>query len=242
MLMSVFLLNKQPVFPPPHLAEPDGLLAVGGDLGPLRLLEAYRQGIFPWYGPEDPILWWSPHPRMVLFPQALHVSRRLQRRIRSGKFLLSADTAFSQVITACAAVPGRQGGGTWLSVEMQEAYILLHQLGFAHSIECWHKNTLVGGLYGVTLDRVFFGESMFSAVTDASKVALVALVQQAIRCSIGLIDCQVSSAHLERLGAEEIGRDHFLRLLGKLIRRPHPQEKWRLPYTGKEGNGRADAK
>ena len=240
--MPVFHLDQYPVFPSPHFAEPEGLLAVGGDLAPLRLLEAYRQGIFPWYGPEDPILWWSPHPRLVLFPQNLHISRRLQRTIRSGKFKVTADTVFAQVIAACASTLRKEGRGTWLSDEMQEAYIHLHQLGFAHSIECWHEDELTGGLYGIALDRVFFGESMFSTVSDASKVALASLVQLAETHSIELIDCQVSSGHLQRLGANEIGRDHFLRLLRKLILKPQPQEKWRLPYTGKEGNGTADAK
>ncbi|MDO5674228.1 MAG: leucyl/phenylalanyl-tRNA--protein transferase [bacterium] len=240
--MSVFQLNQYPVFPPADLAEPEGLLAVGGDLSPLRLLEAYRQGIFPWYEPGEAILWWSPQPRLVLFPQKMHVSRRLQRTIASGRFTLSADSAFAQVIAACAAIPRRDGRGTWLGADMQAAYILLHELGFAHSVECRQDGVLVGGLYGLCLDRVFFGESMFSAVTDASKIALAGLVQAAPRLNIELIDCQVSSGHLLRLGAEEIERDHFLRLLRRLIHRPEPQEKWRLPYTGKEGNGTADAK
>lgn len=240
--MAVFQLNQHPVFPPAHLAEPEGLLAVGGDLSPLRLLEAYRQGIFPWYEPGDLILWWSPDPRLVLFPRRMHVSRRLQRTINSGRFVVSADTAFAQVIAACAAIPRRDGKGTWLGADMQAAYILLHELGFAHSVECWQDGILAGGLYGLALDRVFFGESMFSAVRDASKTALAYLALQAQALNIELIDCQVSSSHLMRLGAEEIGRDQFLRLLAELIRRPQPQEKWRLPYTGKEGNGTADAK
>lgn len=240
--MPVFHLDHHAVFPSPHFAEPEGLLAVGGDLTPLRLLEAYRQGIFPWYGPEDPILWWSPHPRLVLFPQDLHISRRLQRTIKSGKFKVTADTAFTPVVAACATTLRKEGSGTWLGPEMRHAYIHLHQLGFAHSIECWHEDELAGGLYGIVLDQVFFGESMFSVVSDASKVALASLVQLAGIRGIKLIDCQVSSEHLKRLGANEIGRDHFLRLLHKLILKPQPQEKWRLPYTGKEGNGTADAK
>ncbi len=240
--MPVFQLNQHPVFPPADLAEPEGLLAVGGDLSPLRLLEAYRQGIFPWYEPGDPILWWSPQPRLVLFPKKMHISRRLQRTINSGKFTVTADTAFAQVIAACAAIPRRDGKGTWLGADMRAAYTRLHKLGFAHSVECWQEGSLAGGLYGVCLDRVFFGESMFSAVTDASKTALACLAQSAPALGIGLIDCQVSSGHLLCLGAKEIGRDHFLGLLRQLIRRPMPQEKWRLPYTGKEGNGTADAK
>ncbi len=239
--MPVFRLDHRPLFPPPHLAEAEGLLAVGGDLSPVRLLEAYRQGIFPWYGPGDPILWWSPQPRMVLFPRSVHVSKRLRRSIRSGLFTITADRAFDRVLAACASIPRRQGQGTWLGAEMQAAYIRLHHLGFAHSIECWQQDCLAGGLYGVALDRVFFGESMFSAVRDASKVALVALAQEALRRGIGLIDCQVHSAHLERMGAENIGREHFLRLLHQLIQQPKAQKKWRLPYTGKEGNGTADA-
>ena len=240
--MPVYSLNQHPVFPPADLAEPEGLLAVGGDLSPLRLLEAYRQGIFPWYEQGDPILWWSPDPRLVLYPATIHISRRLRRTINSGKFTVSADTAFVQVITACAAISRRDGKGTWLGADMQAAYILLHQLGFAHSVECWQDGILAGGLYGLALDRVFFGESMFSAVSDASKTALACLAQQAKTFDIELIDCQVSSGHLKRLGAVEIGRDMFLRLLRQLIHRPRPQEKWRLPYTGKEGNGTADAK
>ena len=172
----------------------------------------------------------------------MHVSRRLQRTINSGTFTITADTAFERVIAACAAIPRRDGKGTWLGADMQAAYILLHQLGFAHSVECWQDGALAGGLYGICLDRVFFGESMFSAVRDASKTALTSLAQSAQALAIEFIDCQVSSEHLMRLGAEEIGRDHFLRLLRQLIRRPQPQEKWRLPYTGKEGNGTADAK
>ncbi len=240
--MPVFRLNQHPVFPQPELAEPDGLLAVGGDLTPLRLLEAYRQGIFPWYGPGDPILWWSPQPRLVLYPQSMHVSRRLRRTLKSGRFRVTADTAFAQVIRACASIPRREGGGTWLSYAMQEAYILLHDLGFAHSLECWQEDGLAGGLYGVALDRVFFGESMFSVVRDASKIALATLVQHAAELGINLIDCQVSSSHLLGLGAEEIGREKFQQQLRQLIHKPQPQEKWRLPYTGKEGNGTADAK
>lgn len=240
--MPVFHLDDRPIFPPPHLAEAEGLLAVGGDLSPHRLVEAYRRGIFPWYGPDDPILWWSPQPRMVLFPGSIHVSTRLRRRIRSALFTVTADSAFARVIAACASIPRRQGPGTWLNADMQAAYIRLHHLGFAHSIECWQQDRLVGGLYGVALDRVFFGESMFSAVADASKVALVALAQEALRRGIAVIDCQVASAHLKRMGAQTMERGHFLRLLHELIRRPAAQEKWRLPYTGKEGNGTTDAK
>jgi len=190
------------------LDEPNGLLAVGGDLKPERLLAAYRRGIFPWYSRGQPILWWSPDPRTVLFPDALHVSRSLRKRLRQGRYALSVDTAFAQVIKGCAAPRARQPG-TWITPEMELAYCRLHALGRARSIECWAAGELVGGLYGVALGRVFFGESMFSRRSDASKVALAHL------CTLGyaLIDCQLPSAHLARLGAVTLPRRRFLRLL-----------------------------
>lgn len=196
------------------LQEPDGLLAVGGDLQPERLLYAYRNGIFPWYGPDQPILWWSPDPRLVLYPEQLHVSHSLAKILRQQRFSVTFDQAFDQVIQACAAPrPGQ--AGTWITPEMQAAYIEMHRLGHAHSVECWQQDRLVGGLYGLAMGRVFFGESMFSHMTDASKVGFVTLVRQLERWDYRLIDCQVHTGHLERLGARMIPRREFTRLLEK---------------------------
>lgn len=224
--MPVFRLPKEIVFPDPDLAEPDGLLAVGGDLSPARLLAAYQHGIFPWYSGKEPILWWSPAPRLVLFPEEFHLPRSLARTIRRGIFQVSADTAFAEVITACAKM--REETGTWITQEMQAAYIRLHELGFAHSIECRMDGELVGGLYGLCLDKMFFGESMFSRKSDASKVALAALVSHARRVGIRAIDCQMTTAHLLRFGSRELNREDFHSLLDQLIRRIEPQECWRL--------------
>jgi leucyl/phenylalanyl-tRNA--protein transferase len=194
------------------LLEPDGLLAVGGDLEPERLLYAYRNGIFPWYGPDQPILWWSPDPRLVLFPGQLHISRSLARTLRRRHFTVTLDTAFEQVISECAAPrPGQ--AGTWITPEMQAAYIRMHKLGHAHSVECWQQGRLVGGLYGLAMGRVFFGESMFTRVANASKVGFVTLVRQLQRWDYRLIDCQVHTGHLESLGADMIPRREFTRLL-----------------------------
>jgi leucyl/phenylalanyl-tRNA---protein transferase len=226
--MPVFRLVDKPIFPSPEFAEPDGLLAVGGDLSPTRLIMAYSQGIFPWFSEGDPILWWSPTPRLVLFPGEFHLPRRLQRTIGSGIFKVTADTAFAQVITGCATASGRAEHGTWITSEMRQAYERLHELGFAHSIECWRGDLLAGGLYGVCLDRIFFGESMFTTLTDASKVALAALVQQAVRLGIAMIDCQMTTGHLLRFGAREIFREQFQAELDTHISDCLPQKKWRL--------------
>ncbi len=201
-------------FPHPDTAEtePDGLLAVGGDLSPTRLVQAYRQGIFPWYSAGQPILWWSPNPRMVLFPERLHVSRSLRKTLRRGRFDVTFDRDFDAVIHACAA-PRKDEEGTWITPEMIDAYRRLHALGLAHSVEAWHEGELAGGLYGVTLGRVFFGESMFSRMNDASKVAFVHLVRTLERHGWPLVDCQVHTAHLESLGAERLPRRRFLDLL-----------------------------
>lgn len=199
--------------------EPNGLLAIGGDLAPERLLSAYRRGIFPWYSSGQPILWWCPDPRAVLFPQRLHVSRRLHRRLRKGAFTASVDRAFAEVVDACAA-PRPKQSGTWITSEMRSAYLRLHALGYARSIEVWHEGVLAGGMYGVTLGRVFFGESMFTRVTDASKVAMHHL------CGMGyqLVDCQVPNPHLQRMGAEMLRRRDFLSLLARLAGLPAPAE------------------
>jgi len=210
------------------MAEANGLLAVGGDLSPTRLLAAYRQGIFPWFAEGDPILWWSPAPRMVLFPEAFHLSRRLARVIRQDVFSLSADLAFRQVMESCASIRTATRTETWINPEMIEAYCRLHHKGFAHSIECWQGGALVGGLYGIALGRVFFGESMFSAVSGASKVALHALVRHALATGIRLLDCQMRTEHLVSMGARGISRDHFQHLLDSLATPVAPQKKWRL--------------
>ncbi|MEQ6342163.1 MAG: leucyl/phenylalanyl-tRNA--protein transferase [Gammaproteobacteria bacterium] len=218
-------------FPPVEYAfrEPNGLLAAGGDLAPARLITAYRSGIFPWYNEGQPILWWSPDPRVVLFPSHLKVSRSLRKTLKKREFNVTLDTAFRQVMQACAAprTHGRKtapafpalppsmavDGGTWITDEMLDAYCRLHELGIAHSVEAWRGDELVGGLYGVAIGRVFFGESMFSRVTDASKVAFVHLVRQLERWGYAVIDCQVGSSHLQSLGAEDISRADFNTLL-----------------------------
>jgi len=224
--MAVFLLSDAPTFPPPYLAQRNGLLAVGGDLAERRLITAYRNGIFPWYGEGEPILWWSPDPRLVLFPEKIHVSRRLKRVIRSRKFHLSMDTAFREVITACAQVRLGQGEGTWIDPSMIEAYCRLHALGFAHSVEVRCDGRLCGGLYGVAMGGCFFGESMFSNVRDASKVALAFLAGQLRRWSFLMIDCQTVTPHLIRMGAEPLPRPLFLEFLEKAMRGTPPAGPW----------------
>jgi len=201
-------------FPPVEqaLREPDGLLAFGGDLSPERLLRAYRRGIFPWYGEGQPILWWSPDPRSVLYPSRLKVSRSLNKVLRKKRYQITADRAFAEVIAACAA-PRRDGLGTWLGPEMIEGYCRLYEMGHAHSVESWYEGELVGGLYGLAVGRVFFGESMFSRRSDASKAAFVALVRHLCRWDYVLIDCQVASDHLNSLGAEPILRRDFIEVL-----------------------------
>jgi len=213
-------------FPPvAHaLTEPDGLLAAGGDLSPARLLNAYERGIFPWYAEGQPVLWWSPDPRAVLFPRDLHVSRSLRKRMRRRGIETRLDGAFETVITECSA-PRSSGDGTWLTSEMIAAYTRLHQLGYAHSVESWRAGQLVGGLYGVCLGQVFFGESMYSRETDGSKIALVRLVDEAQARGIALIDCQIASPHLQSLGSTLIPRAEFVALLSKLCH-PHAPGRW----------------
>lgn len=227
--MPVFRLIDEPIFPSPEFAEPDGLLAIGGDLHPVRLVTAYSMGIFPWFSEGDPLLWWSPAPRLVLFPAEFHLPRRLARLLKAGPFAVTADTAFAEVVAACATASGRREHGTWITPEMQQAYIRLHELGFAHSIECWRDGELAGGLYGVCLDRIFFGESMFTRITDASKVALATLVQHTLRLGIALIDCQMTTDHLLRFGARELSRETFQVQLETHIDHCLPQKKWRWP-------------
>lgn len=193
-----------------------------------RLLSAYRLGIFPWYDEKSPLLWWSPAPRLVLLPDEFHVPKRLARSMRKQTFTVTADTAFSRVIADCAGFRGKNREQTWITPDMQKAYIRLHELGYAHSIECWQDSILAGGLYGIALDRVFFGESMFTRVQDASKTALHALVQYALRSDISLIDCQIRTEHLAGFGAREISREDFQNMLQRFIRTVEPQKKWRL--------------
>ena len=207
------------------LKEPNGLLAMGGDLSPPRLLQAYRQGIFPWYNHDQPILWWSPDPRSVLYPQRLRVSRSLRRTLKNNIFTVTADTAFRRVIESCAE-PRDAAGGTWLTDEMVEAYCRLHIMGYAHSVEAWCEGELMGGLYGLSLGTIFFGESMFSRRRDASKVAFVRLVEYLQRRGFVLIDCQVPSAHLASLGAETIPRREFIACLNHCCDQPTPWTAW----------------
>jgi len=200
-------------FPDPALALPSGLLAAGGDLRPERIVLAYSQGIFPWYTEDSPILWWSPDPRCVLFCTELHVPRRLERLIRSGRFCYSFDQDFEAVIRLCAETPRPDQNGTWLVPEMMQAYTFLHRLGLAHSVEAWQDGELVGGIYGLSLGRVFFGESMFHLRPDASKAALVHLVRILETRGFVLLDCQQTTPHMTQLGAREISRLEFLSLL-----------------------------
>jgi len=226
--VPVFRLDQRLLFPPPHLAE-NGLLAVGGDLAPERLLLAYAMGIFPWYEEGEPILWHSPDPRMVLPAAELHVARRLERTLRRGTFRVTFDTAFGRVIDVCAAAarPGQQG--TWITGEMRRAYKRLHRRGYAHSAEAWRDDRLVGGLYGVSLGGAFFGESMFTREPDASKVAFVTLVRQLLEWRITLVDCQVASPHLARFGAREWPRERFLAALGEALEQPTSRGSWSPP-------------
>jgi leucyl/phenylalanyl-tRNA---protein transferase len=209
------------------LRDPDGLLAVGGNLSPKRLIDGYRRGIFPWYSKGQPILWWSPDPRAVLFPDQLRISRSLRKTLKKEPFRISLDVDFRAVIRACAG-PRRDTNGTWITPAMLDAYCRLHDMGLAHSVEAWEDGELVGGLYGVALGRVFFGESMFSHRTDASKVAFVYLVRQLQSWGYQLIDCQVGSTHLESLGAVDLPRRRFVNLLEGLCVQPGHAGPWCL--------------
>lgn len=207
------------------LREPNGLLAAGGDLSPQRLLEAYSKGIFPWFNEDEPILWWSPDPRMVLFPRELKISHSLRKTLKKNHYEIRTDCSFSQVMHACAA-PRKGQAGTWIHPEMIAAYTTLHEMGLAHCVETWMDGVLVGGLYGVSLGKVFFGESMFSRVPDASKIAFVHLVKQLQHWGVGLIDCQVRTSHLASLGAREISRLEFSQKLDGLITGSEPGSPW----------------
>ncbi|MBE7169511.1 MAG: leucyl/phenylalanyl-tRNA--protein transferase [Williamsia sp.] len=212
--MPLFHLSKKLLFPPVQLAEPDGLLAIGGDLSTERLLLAYQNGIFPWYdGPE--ILWWCPDPRFVLLPDELQVSKSMRQLLKREAFDFTVNQAFESVISHCKTVSRKDQDGTWISPEVKAAYIRLHQLGYAHSAEAWHEGELVGGLYGVRIGKVFFGESMFSKASNASKYAFIRYVQHLKQQGTVLIDCQVYTQHLESLGARMIDREDFLSMLRK---------------------------
>jgi len=226
--MPIFRLVDDMVFPPPDYADPSGLIAVGGDLSSERLLEAYRVGIFPWYSEDQPILWWSPDPRFVLELDQFKISRSLGKTLRRRVFHVSFDRVFDDVIAACAAVPREGQSGTWITPEMQEAYIKLHGLGFAHSVEAWFEGKLVGGLYGVSLGKAFFGESMFHRKPDASKVALAILVENLKKWGFHFIDSQMATEHMNRLGAAEIPRRIFLKRLRSALRHSTKRGKWHV--------------
>jgi leucyl/phenylalanyl-tRNA--protein transferase len=215
-------------FPDPRTADSDGLLAAGGDLSIESLVTAYSQGIFPWYDKRSPILWWSPDPRLILYPERFRLSDSLKQRIRSGRYEVKIDNDFETVIGYCAEMRRKGQRGTWITEEMRKAYIALHKEGLAHCFETWYEGEMAGGLYGVSLGRAFFGESMFHLKTDASKIALAALVQWSIDHEFQFIDAQQSTSHLKSMGAEEISRNGFLELLGQAIKFPTMKGKWRL--------------
>jgi leucyl/phenylalanyl-tRNA--protein transferase len=224
--MPIYRLSDELIFPPPRLAEGNGLLAIGGDLSKARLLLAYSMGIFPWYSEGDPILWWSTDPRLVLFPDDLKVSRSLRQTLRKGIFKITFDTAFKEVIRNCASVHSKTNGGTWITEGMKEAYIGLHHAGYAHSVESWFEGRLAGGLYGVSLGSIFFGESMFTKKSDASKAAFVALVRHLTKWNFTLIDCQMTTPHLQSFGACEIPRTAFMQKLKSALKAPTKKGKW----------------
>jgi leucyl/phenylalanyl-tRNA--protein transferase len=222
--------HSDQAFPSIHTAlrKPNGLLAIGGCLSTQRLINAYRQGVFPWYNPNEPILWWSPDPRLVLFPDRLDVSRSLRKTLKKNRFLITFDKAFSGVLAACAE-PRKEEAGTWITREVSDAYNELHRIGIAHSVEAWIDGELVGGLYGVAMGQVFFGESMFHSITDASKVAFVNLVEQLKSWNFQLIDCQVHTNYLTRFGAQELERTQFAALLDQYCDRPVAETAWLAP-------------
>ncbi|MCK5204815.1 MAG: leucyl/phenylalanyl-tRNA--protein transferase [Desulfobacterales bacterium] len=233
--MPVYLLSDNLIFPSPQLAPQEGLLAVGGDLSQERLLLAYRMGIFPWYSKDEPIMWWSPDPRLVLYPSELKVSKSLKKTIKKRLFQVTVDQAFESVIKACAQSRTRMQEGTWIVNDMIAAYCNLHESGLAHSVETWQAGKLTGGLYGVSLGKCFFGESMFTRTSNASKVAFVALVEHLKALNFNLIDCQVTTAHLLSFGAREIPRTRFLKELEKSLESTTIKNKWSFstnPFSG----------
>jgi leucyl/phenylalanyl-tRNA---protein transferase len=226
--MTVYRLPRENVFPPPEQADEDGLLAVGGDLSPERLLLAYASGVFPWPHRGLPMLWFSPDPRMVLFPQELKLSRSLRQSLRRGRYVIRLDTEFDAVVRGCRDAPRPGQQDTWITHPMRVAYGRLHELGFAHSVESWHGNELVGGLYGVSLGAAFFGESMFARETDASKLAFAVLVMQLESWGFHFVDAQVHTAHLQRFGARLIPRAEYLQRLQEALKAPTRKGPWRL--------------
>ncbi|MCD4675566.1 MAG: leucyl/phenylalanyl-tRNA--protein transferase [Desulfobacula sp.] len=224
--MPLFRLSKRLDFPPAWLARSDGLLCIGGDLSSKRLLLAYKNGIFPWFSKDEPFLWWSPDPRLVLFPKNVNISKSLNKKIKKNFLTITVDNAFEQTIRSCAKPRKNEHEGTWLVDEMIDSYIKLHSMGYAHSIETWKKNKLVGGLYGVCLGGSFFGESMFSFESDASKIALVALANHLKKYSFDLIDCQVTTTHLLSMGACEISRNSFLDIINESVKRKDIKNIW----------------
>jgi leucyl/phenylalanyl-tRNA---protein transferase len=224
--MPVYALTNELRFPDPERASRDGLLAVGGDLRVERLLLAYQLGIFPWYDDDSPILWWSPPRRCVMAPATFHVSRSLQRVLRREHFAVTFDHAFPAVIRACGATRIAEGKGTWIVPDMVDAYCALHDVGFAHSAEAWCDGQLAGGIYGVSLGRAFFGESMFTQITNGSKVAFAALAKKLAEWEFSLIDCQITNPHLQRLGSYEVSRKEFLRQLTQALTFPTRRGKW----------------
>jgi len=225
-LMTLYKLGKDYLFPDPSQAEPEGLLALGGDLEPQRILIAYSMGIFPWYSDGQPILWWSPDPRLILIPNHIHLTKSLKRVLKSDRYTVSLDRDFPAVIRSCSTIDRRGQEGTWITAEMMKAYQRLHEAGFAHSVETYSGSDLVGGLYGLSLGGAFFGESMFSLKPDASKTALAALARILVHLDFDFIDCQVPTAHLKRLGAIEIEREDFLARLGQTLLKATQTGSW----------------
>jgi len=224
--MSVFKLSSKLEFPPPSLAEPNGLLCVGGDLSTERILLAYSSGIFPWYSENEPVLWWSPDPRLILYPEKIKISRSLKKKIKTNTFKVTIDQAFNDVIYACANTRIQNSEETWLTDEMIAAYKRLHKEGFAHSIECWKDDELAGGLYGISLGGCFFGESMFTNISDASKIALVKLADFLKENGFDLIDCQITTDHLTSMGGFEVPRQTFLKQLKNSLEKPTISGQW----------------
>lgn len=226
--MTIYRLFEEPIFPNPEEADPDGLLAIGGDLSPQRLLTAYSNGIFPWYADDSPILWWSTNPRLILIPDEFHMPRSLRRVLNKGQFTFTLDTAFPSVIHECASSNRPEQEGTWIVEDMVEAYTMLHELGYCHSMEAWQDGELVGGLYGISLGAAFFGESMFYKVPDASKAAFAVLVNQLRVWGFSMIDCQQTTRHLLRFGAKEVQRFRFLAMLREAMDIETREGMWRL--------------
>ncbi len=234
--MVIYYLSSENFFPDPLRDDVDDLLAIGGDLSPERLITAYQKGIFPWYSEESPILWWSPNPRLILCPSQLHVARRLKREIRKNRFSITVNVDFPSVIDSCAHVSRSGTNGTWIVPEMIEAYNRLHELGFAHSIESWYDGVLVGGLYGVAIGKVFFGESMFFRMSNASKIAFVVFVKSLKDNGFHLIDCQQTTEHLLRFGAKEVSRKEFLIRLDKALQEGNVQPGFWRPRALTQGS------